>query len=209
MNDDARRHAPATLRNRDAILEVLERVLPPEGTVLEVASGTGEHAMYMSRHLAPRLWLPSDPDPACRGSIAAWASFEPSPNLVLPPLDLDAGWSRWPVEDTPPSPPITAIVAVNLVHIAPWEICLGLMGGAGRILPRGGVLYLYGAYRVGGRHTAKSNERFDQALRAQNPAWGVRDLEAVIAAAETAGLGLAETVTMPAENLSVVLHRLD
>jgi SAM-dependent methyltransferase len=203
--DDRRRHAPATLRNREPIREVLARVLPEEGTVLEVAAGTGEHAAYLAPLLVPRVWLPSDPDPDLRASIEAWRQAEPSPGL-LAPIALDVTTSPWPVERDPPDPPIAAIVAVNLIHIAPWAACQGLLAGAGRVLPPSGVLYLYGPFRIGGA-TAPSNTAFDGSLRARDPAWGVRDLEAVALAAAPHGLRLAETVAMPANNLSVVLVR--
>ncbi|MFH7242477.1 MAG: DUF938 domain-containing protein [Spirulina sp.] len=207
---DARRHAPATQRNREPILAVLERVLPPTGTVLEISSGTGEHAVFFAPRLAPRQWLPSDPDALSRQSILAWQRATPADNLH-PPLALDASTTPWPVDDSQASlgvnltdHPITAIVNINMIHIAPWEACLGLMAGAGRLLPQGGILYLYGPYKQGGQHTAPSNAAFDQSLQAQNPAWGVRDLETVVAVAESVGLSFLETVAMPANNLSVV-----
>ncbi len=210
---DARRYAPATDRNREPILALLQQVLPPSGTVLEISSGTGEHALYFAPRLAPRQWLPSDLSPEARASIAAWREAAPADNLH-PPLELDAAAPFWPVE-LPPSAallpvldlqryPITALVNINMIHISPWSACLGLMAGAGRILPQGGVLYLYGPYKQGGQHTAPSNVAFDASLQAQNPQWGVRDLETVVAAAEAEGLTLVETVAMPANNLSVV-----
>lgn len=209
---DARRHAPATQRNRQPILTVLERVLPPSGTVLEISSGTGEHSVFFAPRLAPRQWLPSDPEPQARQSIAAWQTAEPAHNLH-PPLALDARATRWPVEDSAADlgvdladHPITAIVNINMVHIAPWEACLGLMAGAGRLLPSGGALYLYGPFKQGSQHTAPSNVAFDESLQAQNPAWGVRDLEAVVVEAEAVGLRCLETVAMPANNLSVVFR---
>jgi hypothetical protein len=209
---DARRHAPATQRNREPILAVLERVLLPTGTVLEMSSGTGEHAVFFAPRLAPRQWLPSDPDPQAQDSIRAWQAMLPAENLH-PPLALDARDTPWPVEDAAATlgvnlaqHPITAIVNINMIHIAPWEACLGLMAEAGRLLSSGGVLYLYGPFKQGGQHTAPSNAAFDDTLQAQNPAWGVRDLEAVVAAAEAAGLRRQETVVMPANNLSVVFR---
>ena len=209
---DARLYAPSAQRNRAPILAVLERVLPPTGTVLEVASGTGEHAVWLAPRVAPRIWQPSDPDPAHRASIAAWAAVEPAPNLRLP-LALDAVAAPWPVEDpaadapAPDASAITAIVNINMIHIAPWAACLGVLAGAGRILAAGGVLYFYGPFKIDGRHTAPSNANFDASLQARDPDWGVRDLGAVAAAADEAGLTLAETVPMPANNLSVIFHR--
>lgn len=212
MTQDARQHAPATARNREPILGVLQRVLPPTGTVLEVASGTGEHAIFFAPRLKPRIWQPSDRDPLLRESITAWQAEWPASNL-LPPLDLDTRALLWPVESeegdrllTPE--PITAIVCINMIHISPWDACVGLMAGAGRILPAGGILYLYGPYKQNGEHTAPSNEFFDETLRSQNPDWGVRNLEDVVTLANTHQLTLLETIEMPANNLSVVFQHL-
>jgi SAM-dependent methyltransferase len=195
----ARRHAPATLRNREPLLAVLRRTLPPAGTVLEVASGTGEHAAFFAAALPALVWQPTDLDPAARASIAAWCADVPN---VRPPLPLDAA-----VPDTWEITAADAMLCVNMIHIAPWAACEGLLAGAGRVLPAGAPLVLYGPYRVGGVHTAPSNAAFDAGLRAQNPAWGVRDLEDVLAVASTHGLRHDETVAMPANNLTVVLRR--
>lgn len=206
QRQDVRRHAPATQRNRAPILEILRRVLPPAGSVLEVASGSGEHAVFFAPRLTPRYWLPSDPDTDNRKSIHAWAEVTPAARgqLRLPPLDLDVRAPVWPVESEAIDPAIAAIVAINLVHISPWEVCEGLMAGAGRILAPGGVLYLYGPYRIDGRHTAPSNEQFDRWLKAQDPRYGVRDLEAVEETAARHGLRLTERIAMPANNFSLV-----
>jgi hypothetical protein len=212
---DDRQFAPATQRNREPILAVLSSVLPM-GTVLEISSGTGEHAVFLAPRLAPRIWIPSDPNPIARTSIAAWRSQFPAESLY-PPIALDACDPVWPVE-TPELPeslqglnlqrdPIWAIVNINMIHIAPWSACLGLLAGAGRILPAAGVLYLYGPFKRNGEHTAPSNAAFDEGLRSQNSAWGVRDLEAVIVAAQVQGLGLLEVRSMPANNLSVIFQR--
>lgn len=213
--NDARQYAPATQRNREPILKVLQAILPSAGTILEISSGTGEHAVFFAPQLRPRLWLPSDPNPLARPSIAAWRKEFPSENLY-PPIALDVCDEVWPVESPEQllsatgldltSDPIAAIVNINLVHIAPWSACLGLMAGAARVLPSGGILYLYGPFKQGGNHTAPSNEAFDLSLRSQNPEWGVRDLEAVVAAARSQGLSLAEAKPMPANNLSVVFE---
>jgi len=201
---DQRKFAPATQRNREPILEVLLQILPQHGTILEIASGTGEHATFFSYHLAPRQWLPSDPDPELRASINAWAEFFPC-EAMQPPIDLDASSPIWPVETEPlPEPPISAIININMIHISPWSACLGLMAGAGRILPRNGILYLYGPYKQNGEHTAPSNAAFDESLQAQNPDWGVRNLEDVVKAAEAQNLILHQTYPMPANNLSLV-----
>ncbi|WP_017654726.1 DUF938 domain-containing protein [Fortiea contorta] len=209
--EDTRKYAPATQRNRQPILEVLLEALPASGTILEIASGTGEHAVFFAPHLNPRQWLPSDPNPELRASIASWGVHFPSKNLY-PPIELDATAPTWPVEVAEFSLylhnlPITAIVNINMIHISPWSACLGLMAGAGRILPSGGILYLYGPFKQGGEHTAPSNAAFDESLIAQNPEWGVRNLEEVVAAAAAQHLIFKQTYQMPANNLSLIFER--
>lgn len=193
-------HAPATARNREPILGVLRRALPEHGLVLEVAAGTGEHAAFFARAFPALEWQPTDVDERALASIAAHRRDAGAANL-REPIVLDVTHEPWPIESA------AAIVCVNMVHISPWSAAQALLAGAGRVLPAGGVLYLYGPYRVGGRHTAPSNEAFDAQLRASDPAWGVRDLEDVVGEAEKHGLSLVETVEMPANNLSVVLRR--
>jgi len=195
---DARKHAPATERNRAPILEVLRRVLPPQGLVLEVASGTGQHAVAFAEALPHLTWQPSDPDPELRASIRGWSVSAGLGNL-REPLDLDAAARGWPVERA------DAVVCINMIHIAPWPAGLGLLNGAARLLPAGAPLLLYGPFLRDGRHTAPSNAAFDDSLKARNPAWGVRDLGEVERAAT--GFTLAEVVEMPANNLTVVLRR--
>jgi Protein of unknown function (DUF938) len=204
---DLRRYAPATQRNREPILEVLRQVLPPTGTILEISSGTGEHAIFMAPHLAPRQWLPSDPNPDARASITAWQQTAPSANLH-PPIDLDASSPQWSVESDErwKLDPITAIVNINMVHIAPKSAYLGLMAGASRILPHKGILYLYGPFKQDGVHTAPSNAAFDASLQSQNPEWGIRDLAEIAAAAATHNLHLHKIFPMPANNLSVIFQ---
>ncbi len=214
-NLDARQYAPATQRNRAAILDVLLQVLPPAGTVLEVSSGTGEHAVFLAPRLLSHQWIPSDPNPVARASIAAWREHCPADNLY-PAIALDASDPVWRVEQEElpdllqdrdfKCDSIVAIVNINMIHIAPWSACLGLIAGARRILPTGGILYLYGPFKQGGKHTAPSNAAFDESLRAQNPEWGVRDLDQVVAVAQAQKLSLVETYTMPANNLSVVFQ---
>ena len=202
--NDTRQYAPATERNREFILEVLQRVLPPTGNILEIASGTGEHAVFFCPRLQPRQWFPSEPNPILRESIEAWQKHIPSDNLY-PPLNIDVQDSVWAVEKE--GIEIAAIVNINMIHISPWATCLGLMAGAGRLLPQGGVLYLYGPYKLGGEHTAPSNLVFDESLRFQNPEWGVRNLDDVVEVAEKEGLKFVEKVEMPANNLSVVFRK--
>lgn len=201
-SQDPRQFAPATQRNREVILEILLQVLPASGTILEIASGTGEHAVYFAPHLKPRKWLPSDPNPRSRASIAAWIAHSPSDNLYQP-VDLDATAPHWILPDTAP---ITAIVNINMIHISPMNACLGLMAGCDRILPPGGILYLYGPFKQNGEHTSPSNAAFDTSLKAQNPSWGVRDLDDVVAAAKAQNLNFINTYQMPANNLSVVFQ---
>lgn len=213
----SRQFASATQRNREPILEVLQQNLPPTGSILEISSGTGEHAIFFAPHFAPRPWIPSDPDPTARASITAWQIEQPVANLY-PPIALDVRDAQWPIEQAKlpqalhgldlTQTPITAIVNINMIHIAPWSACLGLMAGAGRILPTGGILYLYGPFKQGGQHTAPSNATFDESLRWQNPEWGVRDLDVVITAAQTHRLAWVKTYSMPANNLSVVFRRI-
>jgi SAM-dependent methyltransferase len=197
---DPRLFAPATQRNREPILEVLSQVLPGEGLVLEVASGTGEHAVWFAQHLRPLKWQPSDPDPEMRRSIAGHAEGA-GVKTLKPPLDLDVNRHPWPITQA------DAIVCINLIHIAPWSAAEGLMAGAAGLLEPAGVLYLYGPYRRAGHHIAPSNAEFDESLRGRNPDWGVRDLEAVAELAAQQGFALRDVVEMPANNLSVVFAR--
>jgi len=199
-SSDPRIYRPHVVRNRDPILEVLRPVLPSHGMVLEVASGSGEHAAYFATLLPALVWQPSDPDPRALASIAAHRTAAEAPNL-LAPLQLDVTAQHWPVERA------DAVICNNMIHISPWSASEGLMAGAARSLPAGGILYLYGPYKIDGRHTASSNEAFDVTLRAQNGAWGIRDLADVAALAQRHGLLLTETVEMPANNLSVIFRR--
>lgn len=192
--------APAVARNRDAILDVLRRVLPVRGTVLEIASGSGEHAIHFAAGLRGLTWLPSDAEPEAQRSVAAHTRRAGLAN-ILPPLALDARAVSWPVGR------VDAIVCINMIHIAPWTATEGLMAGAGRTLDAGGILFLYGPFCEGGRHSAESNAAFDTSLRARNPEWGVRDREAVTAEAARHGLIVAEHVVMPANNLSLIFRR--
>lgn len=196
---DHRRYAPATQRNRDAILAVLKRHLPARGLVLELASGSGEHVVYFAGALPGLEFQPSDPDEASRASIDAWVAGAGYANLRRA-IALDAAAS-WPIDTA------DAVLCINMIHIAPWRAACGLMEGAARILAPGGVLYLYGPYRREGRHTAPSNAAFDLDLRARNPEWGVRDLEAVAALAAASGFAQPLVEPMPANNLSLIFRR--
>jgi SAM-dependent methyltransferase len=196
---DERRFAPATERNRDAIADVLRRVLPPHGRVLEVASGSGEHVVHFARIFPHLEWQPSDPDVEALASIRAWRD-EAGLTNVAEPLRLDAA-ADWPVME------MDAVLCVNMVHISPWAATVGLMRGAGQRLPPGGPLVLYGPYRRSGVATAPSNEAFDISLKSRNPDWGLRDVEAVQAEARLHGLRFETLVEMPANNLTIVFRK--
>lgn len=192
--------APAAGRNREPIAGVLRDALPERGLVLEVASGTGEHAVHFAREFPNLLWQPSDPEPAALRSIEACRAEAGLFNL-LPPVSLDARAAEWPVDRA------DAIVCINMIHITPWAATAGLMKGAGTLLAAGAPLYLYGPYVRAGVPTAPSNAAFDADLRARNPEWGLRAVEEVAAEAGKHGLTLERVVPMPANNLSVVFRR--
>ncbi|HEX5692305.1 MAG TPA: DUF938 domain-containing protein, partial [Roseiflexaceae bacterium] len=190
-------------RNREPILAVLQRVLPPRARVLELASGAGEHAVSFAAALPGTTWRPSDPNADARASISAWIAHEQALN-VLAPLAIDVCADHWGVEA---EAPFDALVAINMIHISPWPASLGLMAGAGRLLRRGGVLFTYGPYTQNGRHTAASNAAFDASLKARDPSWGVRDIADLERAAHAQDLTLHEIVDMPANNFSLVFAR--
>lgn len=192
--------APAALRNRDPILEVLRSQLPPAGLLLEIASGSGEHAEHWAQHLPGWIIQPTDTDALALSSIAARATALGNPRL-LPPLALDAAAAEWPVDRA------DAVLCINMIHIAPWVATLGLLAGAARCLAPGAPLLLYGPYRQAGVPTAPSNEAFDASLQARNPAWGLRALENVAEAAAAAGFAPGPVLPMPANNLVVVFRR--
>ena len=190
--------AAATERNREPIREVLARELPETGTVLEIASGSGEHAVAFARAFPHLTWQPSDADPTALASIAAWRAEAALPNLAAP-VALDVT-GTWPLERA------DAIVCINMVHISPWESAVALFTNAERLLASGALLYLYGPYRFGGKFTAPSNEAFDQSLRARDPRWGVRDVDELTATAAAHHLTLRGVVAMPANNHSLVFR---
>jgi len=200
---DARQYAPAAERNTAPILDVLGRHLPAAGTILEIGSGTGQHVVAFAAARPELTWQPSDPDPAARASIAAWAADAGVDNVPLP-LDLDVTADDW---TRALARPLQGIVCINLLHIAPWAACAGLMAGAAVLLEPEAPLYLYGPFKQGGRHSAPSNAAFDRYLRAFDPSWGVRDLDAVVDTAGDHGLDLVDVVAMPANNLSLILRR--
>ncbi|SDR55198.1 DUF938 domain-containing protein [Paraburkholderia tuberum] len=197
---DSRQHSPSAERNREPILAVLREALPASGRVLEIASGTGEHAICFAGALPGLDWQPSDADAQARESIAAWTAHAGLAN-VRAPLALDVHQPDWGVDA------LDAVVCINMIHISLWSAAQALFDGAGRRLVDGGVLYLYGPYRRGGAHTAPSNEAFDQWLKSRDPEWGVRDMEAVVALGDTAGLTCERVVAMPANNFSLVFTK--
>ncbi len=197
---DVRRTSPAAQRNASAIAAVLADTLPRTGLVLEIASGSGEHAVAFAERWPELAWQPTDRDPEALASIDAWAAEAGLANM-RPALALDVERWPWPISAA------SAVICINLVHIAPWSACEALMRGAAAVLPQGAPLYMYGAMKIGGRFTADSNVAFDESLRARDPAWGVRDLEAVEAAARVHGLRLVRTEAMPANNSSLVFVR--
>ena len=193
--------SPAVARNTGPILEVLRAHMPARGAVLEIAAGSGEHAAAFAAALPGLTWTPSDPSSEARASIAAWAGAADLANL-RPPLELDmldeAGW---------PEGPFAAVVCINMIHISPWAATEGLMRLAGRVLPTGGLLATYGPYLEAELPLAPSNAAFDESLRARDPAWGLRDRDAVAAAARAEGLALTRRVAMPANNLMLLFRR--
>ncbi len=199
---DERLAAPAAARNAAPLAAVLERLLPDADSVLEIASGSGQHAVFFAERLPWVTWRPSDTEPTALASIAAWRRLAGLHNLEAPrALDVSApDW--WAGLD-----PVSAVLCVNMIHISPWQSCLGLLEGAAALLPDEGALILYGPFRREGVETAESNEAFDRSLRQRDPRWGLRRLEAVVEAAAPHGLALAEVVEMPANNLTVALRR--
>jgi cyclopropane fatty-acyl-phospholipid synthase-like methyltransferase len=200
MSEDPRRCYAAVPRNRAYILEVLQRVLPEQGRVLEIASGSGEHGVFMARALPGITWTPTDGSEELLASIDGWRISEGLTNIE-PAQVLNVIQEPWPVTQA------DAVVNINMIHVAPWAACEALLRGASRVLPPGGVLYMYGPYKRHGKHTAPSNARFDQTVRERDSSWGVRDLEEVQEVARGYGLQLEEIVHMPANNLSVIYRR--
>ncbi|HZQ60660.1 MAG TPA: DUF938 domain-containing protein [Casimicrobiaceae bacterium] len=195
---DGRWFSAAAQRNQGPILEVLQRVLPASGAVLEIASGTGQHVAHFASALPDLAWQPSDPMPDCRRSIATWVGHLPN---VRPPIVLDVQQRPWPFTGA------NAVLCINMLHVAPWSATEALLAGAAEALAPDGILFVYGPFRRADRPTAPTNEAFDAQLRARDPAWGLRDLERVVASAAANALELAEVAEMPANNLSVVFRK--
>jgi len=199
-------HSPAADRNKQPILDVLRGVLPAQGTALEIASGTGQHAAWFAAALPGWTWQPTDADASALPAIAAWTSQAGLAN-VRRPLLLDVMAPQWPAQGAPFAEPFDAIYCANMLHISPWATCAALMQGSARHLAPGGVLVTYGPYLEDGVPTAPGNLSFDQDLRARNPAWGIRHVEDVSREAQRAGLRLRERHAMPANNLLLVFER--
>ncbi|WP_168791274.1 DUF938 domain-containing protein [Paraburkholderia aromaticivorans] len=195
-----RQHSPSAERNREPILAVLRAALPVTGRVLEIASGTGQHAIWFARAMPGLDWQPSDADAGARDSIAAWVAHEGLTN-VRAPLALDVHQLDWGVDT------LDAVVCINMIHISPWSAAQALFTGASRRVVDGGVLYLYGPYKRGGAHTSPSNDAFDQQLRGRDPEWGVRDMEEAVALGASVGLVCDEPIAMPANNFSLVFRK--
>lgn len=193
--------SPSAERNKGPIVDVLKRVLPDHGLILEVSSGTGQHIVHFAREMPHLHWQPTERDDGCLRSIAGWRAAEELPN-VGEPLRLDVADRPWPIG------PVAAVVCINMIHIAPWTAAEALIRGAEATIVAGGILFLYGPFSRSGKHTAASNDAFDRQLRANNPDWGVRDLGDVTRFAEQHGFEAPETFDMPANNLSVVFRRL-
>ena len=200
MNDDPRRHAPATSRNRAPILKVLREHLPQLGTILEIASGTGEHISYFARAMPHLNWQPTDIDTGAILSTAAYCKDASLANLALPKR-LDVMSSNWPYTQ------LAGVLCINMIHIAPWSCSAGLISGAAQVLEGNGPLVLYGPFKRNGIHTAPTNETFDRMLQSKNPEWGVRDIEAVEAIARDAGFDESTAIEMPSNNCCLILRR--
>jgi SAM-dependent methyltransferase len=195
---EVKRHAPATERNRNVIAETLARVLPAAGLVLEVASGTGEHAVHFAKRFPALTWQPSDPDPIALASINAWRADSNLPN-VRPAMLLDAS-ADWPIAQA------DAVVCINMTHISPWAATVGLLRNAARLLPPSAVLFIYGPYNQRDVPLADSNAAFDASLRQQNAEWGLRYVEDIVEEADDVGLRLNRVIDMPANNLSLIFR---
>lgn len=199
-----RRQSPAAARNKGPIAAVLRDELPGTGRILEIASGTGEHVAHFAELFAGLQFLPSDPSPEARDSVAAWRQElreQQRVTNIMPPIDLDVTRAPWPVEE------VAGVLCINMIHISPWQATEALFAQSARILPAGAPLITYGPYRRQGRHTSLSNEAFDADLRARDPEWGVRDLEAVTREAQQAGFDATRVVEMPANNLILIFRR--
>jgi hypothetical protein len=200
MEEDLRLHAPAALRNRELIVDVLQDYLPPQGLLLEIASGSGQHCVRFGERLPRHVIQPSDPSPQARASIDAWVTSSGVAN-VKPALNIDASWPDWPIDRA------DAVLCINMIHISPWRATTGLFAGAAKHLLPGGLLYTYGPYMQGGVHMSESNAVFDADLRRENAEWGLRSIEALSELARNCGFAAPQIRQMPANNLSLIFKR--
>ncbi|MBL6953066.1 MAG: DUF938 domain-containing protein [Alphaproteobacteria bacterium] len=203
VGDSGRLNAPAAVRNREPILAVLRTVLPAAGTILEIASGSGQHGAWYAAEFPRHRWAPSDIDPEALAGIDAWAREAKSDN-ILPARLLDAGADDWPLADI--GEDLTVMFSANMIHIAPWAAGMGLLAAAGRLLPSHGILFLYGPFLRDGKPATESDAQFDRFLKGRDPSWGLRDFDQVVATAESHGLELSQQVDMPAGNLSLIFR---
>ena len=203
---DERLFFPATERNKDSIGEVLLQFLPQNGSVLEIASGSGEHGVTFQENFPSIYWQTSDPDPSYRKSISAWIKHQGLITLMPQPLDLDVQKRPWPLTLKFRST-LKAIVCINMIHISSWGCTEALFEESGKLLKSNQLLILYGPFKRNGKHISESNSRFDQSLKVQNPSWGVRELEMIIKLGVMNGLEKHDVISMPANNLSVIFFR--
>jgi len=204
MTDDLRLQAPAAQRNRDLIADVLAKALRPTGLILEIASGSGEHCLRFAERFPEAVLQPSDPSPRARGSIDAWAEVAAQTSGVTNikiALDLDASKPDWPIQSA------DAMICINMIHISPWEATLGLFKGAAKYLTAGGTLVTYGPYMREGAHTSEGNRAFDLDLRAENPQWGIRSIEALDDVAKANGLAMTDVIDMPSNNFCLIFRK--
>ncbi|MEM7543894.1 MAG: DUF938 domain-containing protein [Pseudomonadota bacterium] len=198
MSEDHRQFAPSVARNRDALRDAIGPHLPQTGTFLEIASGSGEHVVHFSARHPGLTFQPSDPDASARKSIDAWSAGH---HNIRPALTIDAT-GLWPITEA------DVVFNANMIHISPWTATEGLVRGAAMVLPTDGKLITYGPYKIGGQHISDGNTSFDQSLREQNPAWGIRALEDIDALAQGHGFAPAEVIDMPANNKTLIFVRL-
>ncbi|MBM09360.1 MAG: SAM-dependent methyltransferase [Magnetovibrio sp.] len=198
MAISARLDFPSTQRNAKPIIEVLRTLLPAEGKVVEIASGSGQHIMRFAQVFPGLVWQPTDIEPEHLRSIGAWTNGLKN---VMKPYVLDASALKWPIERS------SAVICINMLHIAPWEATVGLFVGASKILDSGGLLYLYGPYKIDGQHTSESNACFDADLKSRDSTWGLRDVSEIIVTAAEVGLKFDTTIQMPSNNLSLIFKK--
>ena len=203
---DQRLFFPATERNRGPIGDLLSQLLPASGTVLELASGSGEHAVCFQQRFPHLLWQASDPNPDHRASIDAWIRHQVLTDVMPAALKLDVEERPWPLPPTIRST-LKTVVCINLLHISPASCTDALLEESALLLPSGASLIIYGPFMRNGAHTSASNAAFDQSLRERNDEWGLRDVNAITSIAANAGFQIDDVIPMPANNLTIVFNR--